>query len=326
MSSALPPIPDNIARIAGPLLLGYLFHWGLFGVLSVQLYTYYVSFPNDGRITKTLVYATYCLEVVQTILLTRDCWKTFAEGFGNLLAVDSTHLIWLAAPVFIGIVSCPVQIYYAYRVYVLSRSRVLCAVICVFALLQGSSAIAEGVAGYQIGNFHDLAKYSFVSCSIWLAGSAACDSIITCSMVYLLLKRNSGIAQTNTTIIRLVHLVIETGMLTAGAALLELILFLRFPNDAFHATVAFTLAKLYSNSLMVLFNNRKRVSRGGPSSQQLSLPRVGGSHSDGNTNVSLPKTSIRVERSAFVDSGDDSEHIPLEDRAGKKIPMLSPEV
>lgn len=326
MPVALPPLPDDIARIAGPILLGYLFHWGLFGVLSVQIYTYHVSFPNDSRVTKSLVYFVYCIEVAQTIILTHDCWKTYAEGFGNLAAVDSTHLIWLAVPVFVGIVSCPVQMYYAYRVYVLSRSRVLYIVICVIALLQGSSAIAEGVAGFQIGNFHDLARLSFVSCSIWLAGSAACDFIITCSMVYLLLKRNSRIPETHTTIIRLVQLIVETGMLTACAALLELILFLGFPNDSFHATVAFILAKLYSNSLLVLFNNRKQISRSGPSSHQFSLPRVGGSHSEGSTNISLPKTSIRVERSTYVDVADDGESIPLEDRTGKKVHSLSPDV
>lgn len=98
----------------------------------------------------------------------------------------------------------------------------------------------------------------------------------------------------------------------AIAAILELILFLRFPNDSFHATVAFALAKLYSNSLLVLFNNRKQTPRSAPSSNHFDLPRMNPFRSDGSTNVSLPKNGIRVEHSTFIDM-DDGDSIPLDE-------------
>lgn len=53
----------------------------------------------------------------------------------------------------------------------------------------------------------------------------------------------------------------------ATAATIDLILFYAFPDNSYHGCIALTLAKLYSNSLMVIFNNRlvtNRSSQGGP--------------------------------------------------------------
>lgn len=139
--------------------------------------------------------------------------------------------------------------------------------------------------------------------------------------------------ETHTIVVRLVHLVIETGVLTgmfrcpthlrtsiddvtpphhpATAATIDLILFLRFPGDSFHAAVAFSLAKLYSNSLLVLFNNRTQFKHH-PKSNQFSLSGTAVSRSGGSANVNLPKDVIHVEQSTFVDVEDGD--IPLEDR------------
>lgn len=46
----------------------------------------------------------------------------------------------------------------------------------------------------------------------------------------------------------------------ALAAITDLTLFLVFPDRLYHGTVALTLAKLYSNSLLVVFNNRIHLS------------------------------------------------------------------
>ena len=42
-------------------------------------------------------------------------------------------------------------------------------------------------------------------------------------------------------------------------ATIDLILFLVFPTEAFHVCIALTLGKLYSNSLLVIFNSRIRI-------------------------------------------------------------------
>jgi hypothetical protein len=39
---------------AGPRLVGLIFNWGLLGVLTAQLYVYYLNFPKDRRAIKVL--------------------------------------------------------------------------------------------------------------------------------------------------------------------------------------------------------------------------------------------------------------------------------
>ncbi|OSD00958.1 hypothetical protein PYCCODRAFT_1468921 [Trametes coccinea BRFM310] len=259
MSTVTQTLPADMAPIAAPLLVGYLLNWGLYGVLSVQVYLYHLAFPKDSAIVKTLVYSVYMIETTQTIIIAHDAFNAYAKGYGDLNALGSAQLEWLAVPIFSGIVSATVQIYYAYRVSLLSGSKLLGLFISVIALLQGSSAIAQGVQAFQIGNFADLATEAFASCTIWLAGSAACDIIIAGCMTFFLLRKDTKVPATHVIITKLVRLVVETGTLTALAATIDITLFLAFPHNAYHGTVALTLAKLYSNSLLVLFNSRIRI-------------------------------------------------------------------
>ena len=57
-------------------------------------------------------------------------------------------------------------------------------------------------------------------------------------------------------------------MLTAVAATVDLILFMVFPHTAYHAAVALTLAKLYSNSMLVILNSRIKIVGGRNSSSR----------------------------------------------------------
>lgn len=93
---------------------------------------------------------------------------------------------------------------------------------------------------------------------------------------------------------------------------MDLILLLAFPNDNFHAAVTFVLAKLYSNSLLVLFNNRTQMQRGGVHSISLNTSVLHSSTRSTNTRVgpgmALPASGIHVQRMTFVDADD----IPME--------------
>lgn len=52
---------------------------------------------------KAIVYGVYLIELVQTILVAHDAFAGYAIGYGNLQALDSAQLEWLAVPVFSGI-------------------------------------------------------------------------------------------------------------------------------------------------------------------------------------------------------------------------------
>ncbi|THH32639.1 hypothetical protein EUX98_g1548 [Antrodiella citrinella] len=136
-----------------PQLLAHLFNWGLFGVLSVQVYLYYVAFPHDPRGLKSVVAAIFLLELTQTILLTHDAFRVYASGWGNTADLDSMGLYWFSIPVLGGLISALTQLFYAWRIHMLSGSYWAAGVISVVAVAQGVNEIYDGVLCLKTGSF-----------------------------------------------------------------------------------------------------------------------------------------------------------------------------
>ncbi|EKM52232.1 uncharacterized protein PHACADRAFT_198296 [Phanerochaete carnosa HHB-10118-sp] len=264
------PTPADILPIAAPLLIGSLFNWGFYGVLSMQVYMYHLAFPNDRWTAKALVYGIYLLDTAQTILVTLDVVDMYAKNFGDVSGLDGMHNEWLAVPVFSSIGECcTVQLYYAYRIRYLAETynRLLMAVISALALLQSIAGIATGIQAAIIGTFMGLEARAHSVTIIWLGGSAACDVVIAVTMAYLLTHKDTHYPETRAIITRVVHLIVKTGVLTALSAILVLVLYVALPSRAYYACIGAILAKLYSNSLLVLFNTRMHIrgGRNGPS-------------------------------------------------------------
>ncbi|KAJ7364489.1 hypothetical protein DFH08DRAFT_950064 [Mycena albidolilacea] len=138
-----------IVQVAGPLVLPNLFHWGLFGVLSVQVYFYYMAFPKDPWATKCLVYTVYTLLVVETVLLTNDAFKRFGYGFADFEALLANDLGWFEIPVMSGLIALVGQSFYAYRIHVLSKSWWIPLLIVAMSLTSTVGAILTGVFTFQ---------------------------------------------------------------------------------------------------------------------------------------------------------------------------------
>jgi len=213
MEVAMPP---NITSIAGPMFIGCVLNWGLYGVLSVQVYMYYLSFPNDRWIPKALVYTLYLIETAQVIIVTNDSFDTYARGFGNLDSLASVKLEWLAVPVLCGIVSCAVQLYYAYRLLLLSGSRLLASTISVIAIVQGIAGVVSGARACILKSFTVLASDKFMTSAVtvWSAGSAMVDVIIALAMTIVLSRKDTGLPNTHEIVSKIIRMVVETGCLT----------------------------------------------------------------------------------------------------------------
>ncbi|KAK1227048.1 hypothetical protein PQX77_009958 [Marasmius sp. AFHP31] len=254
-------IPSTIATATGPLLIGYLFNYGLFGTLSVQTYLYYNAFPNDALKFRLLVYGVYIVECVQTILVTHDVFAIFAYGYGNMKALDDVHLLWFHACVLPGLIAFTVQSYFAYRIFLLSRSKIISMIITITALTEMAGALATAVFAKKNATWSNVAsdKRIVPVVGLWLGGSAICDILIALSMTYVLAKYNGGFTETRNHVNRIIRLTMETGSLTAIVTSLHLILFVVMPNKNYHIAPDIVLAKLYSNSLMVVFNSRMQV-------------------------------------------------------------------
>ncbi|KAF8959898.1 hypothetical protein BDZ97DRAFT_1666590, partial [Flammula alnicola] len=199
-------------------LFAILWNWGLLGVLTVQVYMYFMSFPEDRLVLKTTVYGVFVLEALQTILLTSSEFKMLATNFANPAGLDQVDLIWFSVPMLSGIVATISQIFYAYRLKVITKNKYLVGSIVLLSLVQLGGAIALGVQNKEAGLFSRLfsnqSKQSFITTTVWEVSSALCDVLIAVYMTYHLRRQDTGIKQTQALLSRIIRLTVQTGTFT----------------------------------------------------------------------------------------------------------------
>ncbi|PBK82338.1 hypothetical protein ARMGADRAFT_1038666 [Armillaria gallica] len=149
----MQPVPAGypIAELSGPIIVSALLNWELLGTLSVQLYLYYLAFPDDRRSIKYLVYGIYVIEFVQTMLISHDVFATFGYGFGDMDALTAEHLYWFTIPIMSAVAAGVGQVFYAYRIFVLSKSQIIPIFIICISLINSVASVLAGIYRFQAG-------------------------------------------------------------------------------------------------------------------------------------------------------------------------------
>ncbi|ETW84737.1 hypothetical protein HETIRDRAFT_458327, partial [Heterobasidion irregulare TC 32-1] len=298
-------IPPDILVIVGPLLLGGLFSFCLYGISIVQLYIYYLSFPGDMLWIQITVYMLFVLDTFQSTVTCALTWSAMCSGWGRPEALEVPGWGFSAIPAVSGIVSAWVQCFFAWRIYVLGKWRLIPGAIVMLALAQASGGLAAGIRFVPLKVVTELHVVYPMVC-VWLGGSALVDVLVAVSMVYLVrvsalsldraraladrvslrvvhrvahqlyaAKKNAdGNNRTERMLTRLIRMTVETGVVTAAAASLDLGLFLGFRNNNLHTLLAFMLCKLYTNSLMASLNSRSPLFKANPTTHFGSASQV----------------------------------------------------
>lgn len=256
----------NLILLTGPIFMGTLFGWCFLGILITQVYVYFVCYPDDSRGLKCLVAGLFVLELVQTTLMTHYGWVMLIGNWGS--NTENMGLPWSAATFspMIGLISMIVQMFFAWRIWVLRVAtnyprvaQTVSILIVAIAMLQGCAGIYGGISFGVVRTFDKMASLTWIV-ELWLGGSFACDVLIAASMIAIFAEagRGSPWGHTSTMVNKLVIHAIETGAVTALTALLDLLLFELFKNTSIHQAVASVLGKLYTNALLASLNGRKR--------------------------------------------------------------------
>ncbi|KAF8915060.1 hypothetical protein CPB85DRAFT_1454202 [Mucidula mucida] len=236
-------------------ILAYFFNWGLYGVLTVQVYLYYTAFPNDRWGSKALVYLVYVLELLQTIILTRDAYITWGINFSNIEILDEQGLTWFGVPVLTAIASGLVQSFFGWRIYKLSNSKVAAVVVWVLALVQCGAGTAQGIWASFLKT-SELPEVTRPTLITWLLTAAVNDVIIAVLLTYYLSRRKSGMSETDALVARIIRLVVETGTLTAILAVVTIVLFF-IPGPAYYTIIADSIGKVMFNRRITIAGARR---------------------------------------------------------------------
>ncbi|KAF9483260.1 hypothetical protein BDN70DRAFT_962606 [Pholiota conissans] len=159
----------DIVQIVSPTFIGILFTWGFFGILSIQVYQYFQSYPDDKPALKALVGGIYILEASQMCMLSQTAWKLFVSGFGDLEKFNEIGTTWLSVCCIGGLTGFVVQWFYAYRLFVLTRNRIIsgCIVLVCISLLASIHAMITSSSDFAhfTGRSHRY-RHQFTPCQV----------------------------------------------------------------------------------------------------------------------------------------------------------------
>ncbi|KAI0033383.1 hypothetical protein K488DRAFT_84989 [Vararia minispora EC-137] len=93
---------------------------------------------------RALVYVIFMIETAQMGIVGHDTCMILASGWGNSSLLFNQELQWLSSPLVDGLTAGYSQLFYVWRIFVLSRSRVLSGVI-------GALSLGTAAAGFTAG-------------------------------------------------------------------------------------------------------------------------------------------------------------------------------
>ncbi|KAJ7430456.1 hypothetical protein B0H11DRAFT_2393650, partial [Mycena galericulata] len=202
------------------------------------------------------------VDVAQTVILTHHGWFFIVDSWDkasnfNIVPWSSTMI-----PILCGLVAAIVQIFYSWRIWLLSTNpflRGMAILITLVALTQGLSAMITGFISLKKPN----PTRPYTPAPRVLAGSLAADIMITACMTWILVRAKTRTfwASSETMITMLINRVVQSGAVTALSAGVDLALFVGVSDTNFHFVPAYILGKLYTNSLFLTLNLRRPTNR-----------------------------------------------------------------
>ncbi|KAF5324081.1 hypothetical protein D9619_011225 [Psilocybe cf. subviscida] len=246
-------------------------------ILIVQTYHYYVTFKKDVPWIKYLVLYLFIVETINTGCDIAMMYEPLIEKFGQPDATKYFPTMFAAEPIVIVAVSTPIQLFFAWRIKLLSKSNFLALVISAFSILSMVGGTWTTVMIIKLKLFALKPKLHWPAL-VWFLAACVSDILITVVLALSLSKRKTGFVATDDAISKIIRMTVQTGFLTAFFAVGDVIFFMTLPHTALNFIWDLALSKLYSNCLLSTLNARSSTSdnSGHHASQQRQVASSGG--------------------------------------------------
>ncbi|KAG7449520.1 uncharacterized protein BT62DRAFT_917207 [Guyanagaster necrorhizus] len=318
----------NAAGVAhGPMLIGLMFNLLLLGVIVTQVYIYLTTYQKRDKMwMKALVLVTslcrsdhnthspygqvlflFTANIANSVFLMVDTYIALIKHFGDVPYLADATWLFATDPIFTGLISATVQLFFAWRVRVLTSNWYLATLVAALAVAGAGGAVATTAKIRVIPAFTDFQEFQSVVI-IWLVASCVADITITVLLVSYLQRHKTGFQGSDELVDRIIRATVQTGLITSVIAILDLILFL-VNSSGLHLMFNFALAKLYTNTLMSSLNSRTgwAFSNSTPGSHsQSGLVSTTGVNSSsrrkGTGTTTRPEVFVHVEQHELGDS------------------------
>ncbi|KAJ6459178.1 hypothetical protein C8R47DRAFT_1162302 [Mycena vitilis] len=247
----------------GPWIIGCCLDLVLQGALFTQFANYFAWYPDDKGIQKAIVAGLFVMTTLKSIQSFVIIWNHAILFFGDLrgaILLNFTAWFELGNPLMVAAIGLYVQLYFCYRLYVISgRSYIVAPVATIFIFAVVAMIFATYfIATQQVSR---IADWFTAHLSAVFAG----DVLLSCATAFFLLKsRRGALPQSVGLISALVRLTFQTAAPAAICAMLNLISAVRFTGGQGLFALVFNmpLPKLYAISMMFTLNARRNIRAG----------------------------------------------------------------
>ncbi|KAJ7439363.1 hypothetical protein FB451DRAFT_1377974 [Mycena latifolia] len=218
----------------GAYEIGVLTSYALFGVTTIQVYVYYSRFPRDPRELKLLVAFVWSCEMAHAVCIGHTLYGMTVSDFAHpelLILVPKSLAI---AVMFSGIIGAAVQVFFAFRIYGVSKSLWIPCLSWTLSFLRLLGSIAVCVYGLRTKTIPEFeVRWAWLLNCLWSVASGN-DVLIAATLVYCLSRQRT--MADNRTVAFVDKLIAWTIDIWLGCFVVT--------------------ARLYSNSLLANLNSR----------------------------------------------------------------------
>lgn len=254
---------NDIGPTYGALYIGVLFATLFQGILTIQTYVYYESFPEDSIWLKSLVGTVWCVDLIHLIFVGHAVYYYLVIHWGDTDVLKFSIWTFDAHLVLLGLASILCQSFFIRRIWIFSNRNIplllFLTAICMTVFILAIYASAMDIKVPSTSEFLVLKPQVTALFSI----GAGSDVIIALLMCYYLRKQNSNstFARTHSIISLLIKYTVTTGLATSALAVACLITFFAVPESFVFIAMHLSLGRMYTNALLATLNSR-RVLRG----------------------------------------------------------------
>jgi hypothetical protein len=253
-----PPPVEIITATFGPFVTGIMMQMMFMGCIIVQVYDYYTVFPKDSQFNKWLVGILTAICVLQTTMDYKILYRCSVEFYGNFDKFDDTDwsLWWeIAVTAIIGSIA---QSFFLERCWSATKSYVVLGLGVVGILVSLGSGIASTIMFQNVGRLSRVPEIPG-PITTWLVSTAVIDLAIAGILIWSLTRVKSRFRKTETIVARIIRLTFQTSALTAAIAIVNVILYLALPGEAYHLLPQLVMGKIYAMSVMVTLSSRTEL-------------------------------------------------------------------
>ncbi|KAI6042601.1 hypothetical protein EDC04DRAFT_2891966 [Pisolithus marmoratus] len=264
-------------KTLGTLLIGIFFNTYLYGLVTYQFAAYCrrcfndplhiksvlifsipLSFNVRSVYRRSMVWFLFILDTFHSGSLIYMAWSYTVTNYDNPAALLVAEWPYTFTPIGTAGAALVTHLFLGYRIWRMSRSNILFAVVIVLAIPSFGFGMACGIEAWIIQVLSELPELNNLVIA-WLGMQVSIDVFITVTLTIIFLRSKTGYRKTDTVLNRLIRGAIQTGLFAGIFSVSVLISFLVVPTMDLYAMFAIPISRIYTNTLFDTLLAREQI-------------------------------------------------------------------